>query len=168
MQSNEPQPQFRPSDVLSSLQVANRDQALVINEAISGVAKMAKVLEQIPFQADSLNLALIGGIHHQLMLLEALIAKKTLAEMSDLYAKGEILSFCENDDQVKRTCEHYSKLGAQGLMIDGCRLPDGMVYKRVRVDRDQKLKDGTKLTQGQILPNIDREIPPMAELHSHL
>lgn len=168
MHVNEPQPQYKSTDILSSLQVANRDQDQVIAEAVNGVAKMAEVLKGLPFEATSLHLALMGGIHHQLMLLETLIGKKTLQEMAEVYARGEIFSYCENDDQVRRTCEHYVKLGATGLMIDGCKLPDGTVYKRIRVDSDQKLKDGSKLVKGQVIPNIDREVPPMADLYRYL
>ena len=168
MHVNEPVPQYRASDVLSSLQVANRDATQVTAEAVEGIARMSQVLSTLPFDKSSLQLALLGGIHHQLMVLEALIGKKTLGEMADLYAKGEIFSYCENDDQVRRTCEHFTKLGATDILIDGCRLPDGMVYKRIRVGKDQKLKDGTHLKNGQVLPNIDREVPPMAELYRYL
>lgn len=154
-----------PVDVLVTLQRVNKTEEQVRQHWLNEILGLAQLLTKNQGAPEGLTYGALGGLQYAIRQLQHSYGCRHLDELEERYAEDELRSYPTSKEEADRTCAHFFRPGMD-MRIDKCNFPDGVRY-RVYVHSEYFQPRQGFIAAGTTLASVDREFPPLSQVHKH-
>lgn len=169
-------PALPASMILINMQAGGRPVERLRELMLNEIDALNRILQHVPeieprqkgrrfgLEESNIALATLGGLSYALNRLhESFETERTLAELEELYAKAELMSYPASEEEMLRTRQHCAKLGIV-TEVAKCQFKQtGEMRFRVVSPIAQTNRDGIALKPDELIPSVDRPIPPLSQ-----
>jgi hypothetical protein len=156
-----------PVDVLRAVERANASEDNLRKLWLREIDGLARLLNKNQGEATGLTYGALGGMLYALRQLQQSYGCRSLEELEERYAADQLRSYPTTMEEVHRTAEHFLHPGMD-LRIDTIRLPNDIVHYRLYLGKEFTTQNKRYYPAGTMLASIEREYPPLSQVHERL
>lgn len=155
----------RPSEILAAIERATIAPEVSRERWLAELDGLVRLLGKSGAGPEGLTYGTLGGIQYVLNRLQESFKCRPLSDLEDCYAEDQLSSYHTSQEALDRTAQYFGCPGME-LQVDKIRVTPDLTYYRLTVASDYTAPNRPRIAAGTILGSVDREFPPLSQVHS--